>query len=249
MQSAPSSSSQLTVLETPSSGQNIYGARIRGYICPPQSGQYTFTIAGDDGVELWLSTDDNASNKIKIAGYSGGTAFREWNKYASQNSAPIYLQTGKRYYIEALHKQGWGGDHISVAWQLPNGTFEAPIPGSRLSSYLSSASSSSVSAGAVTSAAVAQQNSELYVGAQLAAYPNPFNSIATVRFSAAEAGPATLDLYDLNGRQVQRLFSGQVEAGMPRSLTIKSTGLPAGVYLLRLATRTKVLNQKITLSR
>jgi hypothetical protein len=45
------------------------------------------------------------------------------------------LVQGKRYYIEALHKQGVGGDHVSVGWQLPDGTMERPIPGSRLSPF------------------------------------------------------------------------------------------------------------------
>jgi parallel beta-helix repeat protein len=127
LQTTPSSSSQLTVLETQNSGQYIYGARIRGYVCPPQSGNYTFMLAGDDGVELWLSTDDNPANKVKIAGFSGYTNPREWRKYPTQQSALISLQQGKRYYIEVLHKQGYGGDNVSVAWQLPDASMEAPI--------------------------------------------------------------------------------------------------------------------------
>ncbi|HYG03612.1 MAG TPA: T9SS type A sorting domain-containing protein, partial [Chryseosolibacter sp.] len=56
-----------------------------------------------------------------------------WTKYSSQQSSPITLQTGQRYYIEALHKQGVGSDNISVGWQLPDGNLERPIPGTRLS--------------------------------------------------------------------------------------------------------------------
>ena len=29
-------------------------------------------------------------------------------------------------------KEGGGGDHVAVGWQLPNGTQERPIPGNRL---------------------------------------------------------------------------------------------------------------------
>src|SRR6185369_14339551 len=44
-----------------------------------------------------------------------------WNKYASQQSAPISLVAGQGYYIEARMKEGGGGDHLSVAWKVPGG--------------------------------------------------------------------------------------------------------------------------------
>ncbi|RZK27495.1 MAG: hypothetical protein EOO61_23365, partial [Hymenobacter sp.] len=136
LQTAPSSTSQLTQFEAPSNIGDNYGARIRGYICPPQTGNYTFWIASDDASELWLSTDDNPTGKAKIAYVPSYTGFRQWDKYASQKSGFVYLQAGRKYYIEALHKEGNGADNLSVAWQLPNGTFEAPVSGSRLSSFI-----------------------------------------------------------------------------------------------------------------
>jgi hypothetical protein len=42
------------------------------------------------------------------------------------------LEAGKRYAIEALHKEGGGNDNLAVGWQLPDGTQERPIPGNRL---------------------------------------------------------------------------------------------------------------------
>jgi len=42
------------------------------------------------------------------------------------------LAAGQRYYIEALMKEGTGGDNLAVRWQLPNSTIEEPIPNSRL---------------------------------------------------------------------------------------------------------------------
>ena len=58
---------------------------------------------------------------------------------AGKSKATIYvgpLKAGRRYYVEALHKEGGGGDHVSVKWQLPNGQQEAPIPGNRLSPFV-----------------------------------------------------------------------------------------------------------------
>lgn len=131
----PSFVDELTVFETP---QNIginYATRVRGYICPPASGDYIFWIASNDHSELWLSTDDEDENRQRIAYVTGATDYRQWTKFKTQRSAPIHLEQGKRYYIEALHKQGVGTDHLSVGWQLPDGTLERPIQGNRLSPF------------------------------------------------------------------------------------------------------------------
>ncbi len=131
----PTSSSQLTIFEGPTKAGDNYASRIRGYICPPLTGSYIFWIASDDNSELWLSTNDMPANKVKIASVTGYCAPREWTKYPSQQSVPINLNAGTKYYIEALHKEGTLGDNLSVGWQLPFGTLERPIPGSRLSPF------------------------------------------------------------------------------------------------------------------
>ncbi|MFN3486846.1 MAG: PA14 domain-containing protein, partial [Planctomycetota bacterium] len=98
-----------------------------------QSGAYTFWIASDDSSELWLSPDDNPAHRILIASVSGWTSPREWSKFPSQQSVPLTLTAGGRYYLEVLHKEGGGKDNLAVGWQMPDGTLERPIPGSRLS--------------------------------------------------------------------------------------------------------------------
>lgn len=133
--SAPDVSSLLTTFEGPTNVADNYGDRIRGFICPPQTGNYVFWIASDDNSELWLSTDANPVNKVLIASVSGYTNSEQWTKYLSQQSVPVFLQAGQRYYIESLHKEGGGSDNIAVGWKLPSGTLERPIPGSRLAPY------------------------------------------------------------------------------------------------------------------
>ena len=97
-----------------------YGTRFRGYVCPPMTGDYTFYIASDDNSELWLSTNpDNEDDKQKIASVTSWTNAYVWTQYASQKSAVKSLVAGQLYYIEALHKEGSGGDNMSVAWTGP----------------------------------------------------------------------------------------------------------------------------------
>jgi hypothetical protein len=126
----------ITVFEGPTDWADNYGTRIRGYVHPPVSGAYIFWIATDDQGELWLSSDEDPAHKEKIGSVPDFTLPREYGKHASQQSKPIELKAGRRYYIEALQKEGGGGDNISVKWQLPNGTQEMPIPGNRLSPFV-----------------------------------------------------------------------------------------------------------------
>jgi CubicO group peptidase (beta-lactamase class C family) len=118
----------LTNFEAPTNWGNYFGARVRGYILPPTNGNYIFWIAAHDQAQLWLSSNEAPDNKQLIASVPRATAPRQWDAFSSQQSAPIPLEGGQRYYIEALQIQGTGGDHLAVGWQLPNGQLERPIP-------------------------------------------------------------------------------------------------------------------------
>ncbi len=136
---SPSGTETLTNLfESPSNWAENFGQRIHGYFIAPLTGSYAFYIASDDSSELWLSTNANPSNAIKVARVDGNTGGREWAKYASQKSAPISLTAGLRYYISALHKEGGGGDNLAVGVDLPGGYSEKPIAGHRLDPRISS---------------------------------------------------------------------------------------------------------------
>jgi hypothetical protein len=133
--STPTSVTELTLFESPRNVADNYGTRIRGYITAPETGFYTFWISSDDHSELYISSSEDPAEKKQIASINGWTNPREWNKFKSQKSMKVKLQAGKRYYIEALHKENNQGDHLAVGWKLPSGNHELPIGGNRLSSY------------------------------------------------------------------------------------------------------------------
>ncbi|MDB5274029.1 MAG: domain containing protein [Chitinophagaceae bacterium] len=133
---APTSTTTLTLFEAPSDVADNYGQRVRGYLCAPYTGAYTFWIASDDNSELWLSTTTSPTNKVKIAYLNGAVASRNWTANPSQQSASINLIAGQQYYVEALQKEGGGDDFLAVGWQIPTGAMERPIPGIRLSPYV-----------------------------------------------------------------------------------------------------------------
>ncbi|HEY0041748.1 MAG TPA: PA14 domain-containing protein, partial [Flavisolibacter sp.] len=233
--SLSSSSSQITVFEGLTNAGNKYGSRIRGYICPPQTGNYTFFISGDDATELWLSANALISGRKKIAYNLSWTDFREWNKFSSQKSLPVYLEAGKKYYIEALHKEGNGGDHLSVAWQLPDGSMEAPISGNRLSPVLIdilSASKTMFSAldiGKELSVPVTNGNAQTLI-----AYPNPFNTKTTIEVNSPANGLVTIEVYDVSGRMIKKIFQREMTAKEKVRIDFSGSQLANGIYFLKL---------------
>ncbi len=79
-------------------------------------------------------------------------------------------------------------------------------------------------------------------------YPNPFNSTATLSFSLDRDGLTNLTVFDLFGREVQRLVDGDMKAG-EYSVNLNGRALPSGVYLVRLSSNNEITTQKLMLIR
>ncbi len=105
----------------------------------PTTGTYYFLIASDDASQLFLSTDTAPGNKRLIAQVTGWTPSRSYHVEAGQKSAAVSLTAGQKYYIEALMKEGYGGDNLAVTWQKPGTSDPAdnspPIPNANLVPY------------------------------------------------------------------------------------------------------------------
>ncbi|MEO5893413.1 MAG: PA14 domain-containing protein [Ferruginibacter sp.] len=232
--------SQLTRLEINNIAEK-YAARMRGYICPPETGGYTFYISGDDAAQLWLSTNDDPQNKVKIAAFLSWTNFRQWDKFPSQTSVSINLKKGQLYYIEVLLKQGGGGGHLSVGWKLPGASVTVPITGAALLPFNNYA----VSARSIALSPKSNNEKKLVIARDqdLIIYPNPFGNTATIELLPSTSGEIRLQVADLQGRIIKNLFKGKVEAGIVKKF--KLDGLSKGVYFIKLLTETRSLNKKV----
>ena len=133
--SAPDETQVLSSFEIPTDAADSYGVRTRAYLTAPATGDYTFWIASDDNGQLLLSTDADPANATEIASVPGWTGSRDWNKYAQQQSTVISLVEGQKYYIEALMKEGGGGDNLAVAWSGPGMPGPTVIDGQYLTVY------------------------------------------------------------------------------------------------------------------
>ena len=87
----------------------------------------------------------------------------------------------------------------------------------------------------------------------LGAYPNPFNPLVTIELRLASNTDGTLAVYDLTGRRVTVLASGDFAAGRQTyrwdGRDEDGRGLPSGVYLVRLQAVGAELVHKIVLTR
>jgi len=78
-------------------------------------------LLSDDNGELWLSSDEDPAKKVLIATEPLWNPPREWisaNRrdadVPENRSVPIPLVAGRRYYVEAIEKEGGGDDNLAV---------------------------------------------------------------------------------------------------------------------------------------
>jgi hypothetical protein len=139
----PDRESYLESFETPKDIDDNFGARIIGYLHPPVTGTYRFSITGDDFCELWLSSDSSPEKLERIAHVPGWTSPGEWTKYPEQQSSSIFLSNENKYLIMGLQKEAGGNDHLTVAWEyqgkareIIDGFYLSPDDGSSLTHYV-----------------------------------------------------------------------------------------------------------------
>lgn len=112
----PDETVRIKSLETPEDFADNYAQRLRGYLHPPETGQYTFKIRANAEGAIYLSTDTDPDNKRRV-----------------EPDETVDLAAGEVYYVEALHKESTGRDYFQVGWKLPSGAEEFPISESRIS--------------------------------------------------------------------------------------------------------------------
>jgi hypothetical protein len=222
--SAPDRTVVLSSFSTPNYYGNDYGSRIRGYVCAPATGAYTFWISSDDNSELWLSDSDDPSTKTRIAYVSGNSGVNQWDKYSTQMSGTINLVQGNRYYIEVLHKEANGADHVEVGWRLPAGTLERPIPGNRVMPY----EDASTSAASFVSHEVFSENP----AAEMSVYPNPVvnGRAVTIGLPDLSDGEVQVDVMSATGVSLQT----EQHTVVGQSLTMDlQPSIGPGMYLIK----------------
>jgi hypothetical protein len=76
-------------------------------------------------------------------------------------------------------------------------------------------------------------------------FPNPFNPSTTIRYALPKDVSIKLAVYDMLGREVARLFEGQMSAGY-HEVVFDASNLASGVYVCRLQAEDLVLTKKLS---
>ncbi len=123
--------------DAPMNWGDYHLTRMRGYLHPPATGDYTFWIASDNSSELWISPDEDPAKANRIAMVEQGDWVNphDWSRYPSQRSEAIFLKAGQTYFIEAFQEQITLADNLSVAWQGP-GIGQSVIDGHHLTPWV-----------------------------------------------------------------------------------------------------------------
>jgi len=79
-------------------------------------------------------------------------------------------------------------------------------------------------------------------------YPNPASTALTISYQLTQNGSVELNIYDLSGRLVETLVSGEQTAGR-HSVNWDSSTLATGMYLIRLETAGEAITKRMVISR
>ncbi len=79
-------------------------------------------------------------------------------------------------------------------------------------------------------------------------HPNPFNSMTTISFTIPTSSHSSLNVYDLSGKKVANLMSGNLTSGQYTEVW-NAEGNPAGVYFVRLTSAGVSATRKIVLTK
>jgi hypothetical protein len=83
----------------------------------------------------------------------------------------------------------------------------------------------------------------------LQAYPNPFMQVVSLQVSSEKAGKVLLEIYDMQGRLISKVYEGITEPGATSTHTFDGSHLPNGIYISKLSTDSGTFIQKLVLSK
>lgn len=79
--------------------------------------------------------------------------------------------------------------------------------------------------------------------------PNPATGSAALSFAVKEQAETRITLYNVLGQRVRTLYRGTPTAGESQRIRLEATGLPSGVYLLRLRAGGQAKTRRLTVVR
>jgi hypothetical protein len=141
--------------------------------------------------------------------------------------------------VEALHKEGLGGDNLAVGWMLPGSSSIVVIAGSYLSPFTTS------------TARLGNEQLAEGRGSGLKIYPNPsLGDQLQVEVTGLDSGEqVSFTLYNSAG-SVLMTKKGKADERGSISQEIRFTGrLSSGIYTLIMQSEKRVLYERVNITR
>ncbi|MCZ4410546.1 T9SS type A sorting domain-containing protein [Cryomorphaceae bacterium 1068] len=86
-------------------------------------------------------------------------------------------------------------------------------------------------------------------GATIASQPNPTGGLSNVTFSVSAEGYTTLEVFDMSGRMIDAVFTGNAQPNNDYRFDFDGSSLPNGVYTYRLTTGSEVVIDKFIIAK
>ncbi|MGD0711231.1 MAG: T9SS type A sorting domain-containing protein [Bacteroidales bacterium] len=98
-----------------------------------------------------------------------------------------------------------------------------------------------------TSNTVTAVNNISVIPVKFEVYPNPMNGTGRIKYVLDESGFVSLDMFDITGKLVKKIYSGQAEMGL-NIANFESNDLTEGIYFLRLESDHLTQTQKVVIT-
>lgn len=142
--------------------------------------------------------------------------------------------------FEALHKEGTQGDHVSVGWQLPNATYERPIPGIRLSPFVEF--TPGVISHEITGESTMENINQDY---GLKIFPNPTTGQINIVYKGKTKAELKLRITTIIGQVILEENYGQFKGELTKMIDMSKK--PKGIYLLEIISGDETIREKLLL--
>jgi hypothetical protein len=175
---------------------------------------------------------------------------------AERTGTPRVPGNGRVYRIEFSASDGRGGECTgSVAVCVPHDQGNRSVcidDGQRYNSVTGATESTVASNSALQSSGNGLDIETLrYMPTEYAlfdAFPNPFNPSTNIQYDVPEPADVKLRVFDMLGREVALLVSGQRSAGR-YTVQFDASGLPSGIYIYRIEAGKFVQTKKLVLTK
>jgi hypothetical protein len=228
---APGTTYAYNVTASNACGEGAHSPNVNGSLLPPNSGGATLALvsAGPPSWDYSLTWVSGCVTTLTIRSLCPGTT-------------ADFVGTG---WTETVYDEG-----DSVVWVADNPLDGGTVTGFRLTNTTGCSGTGSWTAGSgegsIEGPLPVGRVFEIPKEYALSVYPNPFNPATTLEFALPKAGLVNVNVYDIIGRLVSEVVSGEFETGYHK-VNFDAASLPSGLYFARINSRDFVQTKKLML--